>query len=270
MNKIHTAKPASCEALLKVPNKSVTEENNNPDSEILEEPEQDIQSEEIESFSIEQESSSVVGQGDDEYEEEEEEEEEIEEEEEEETTTEESSPVSVKGGDDLDGKPCASSGQQKCADAGESGKWLTCNIDKWLVRDCAAGLVCNESESGIYCDTPKQGVKAAAAASVVVDSAAESLSEVFESSLPKPSILVPEILQASIPSIDIPQVLEIPVPQASVSAAELPPVAAGLAEEASQASVAEQAAHPMVEDMINRNHQASLAVENPILAAQII
>ena len=229
-NKIHTAKPASCEALLKVPNKLIAEENNNSNSEVLQKPKQDLQSEEIDNSGDKIASPSTP------------------------LVTEEITSFSV----ERDGEPCASSGQQKCASVGESGKWLTCNIDKWLVRDCNSGLVCNENGSGVYCDTPKKRVKAAAAPSVVVDSAVEA-----------PSVF-PNVPQASALSIDIPQLLDNPVSQVSVSASELPPVAAGLAEEASQASVAKQAAHPMVEDMINRNYQASLAVENPILAAQTI
>ncbi|KAL9556860.1 hypothetical protein MBANPS3_001682 [Mucor bainieri] len=321
VNKIHTAKPASCEALLK--SKSITESNNNPDSEVLEDPEEDVQSEEIddlgnwiappsttvaaeevESFSSIAESSTSIDQIDEvenEYGEEEEEEEE-------ETTALSSSEVptatlSVEdNSNEADGTSCAVSGQQRCASLGKTGKWLTCNIDKWIVRDCAAGLVCKELEGGIYCDSPDAGdFKAAAvsdAASVpnvaqepspilsVLSDIAASLDEAIHSPLPEISIPAPEFPllptpQVSLPSVPVPELL-LNVPDSAAAfelssdlplSVELPPVAAGLADEASQASVAEQAAHPMVgeEDLVNgRNHQASLAVENPILAAQVI
>lgn len=318
VNKIHTAKPASCEALLNVPNKSITESNNNPDSEILEEPEEDVQGEEVDdlgnwiaipsttlateeakSSSVDAESSTLVDQDDeDEYEYEDEDEEE----DEEESTTLPSSEatsttVSVKGDNtEADGSSCAVSGQQKCASSGKTGKWLTCNIDKWVVRDCSAGLVCKDLDGGIYCDSPDAGnFKAAAVPDVaqepspilsVLSDVAESLDEALHSSLPEISIPVPEIPllptpEVSLSSIPTPEILlnipgsaAAPEPSSAVSLSnELPPVAAGLAEEASQASVAEQAAHPMVEedDLVNgREHQASLAVENPILAAQVI
>lgn len=313
VNKIHTAKPASCEALLNKTNKSITESNNNPDSEVLEDPEQDEQSEEIDdlgnwvappsltlaaeddkSSSAITESSTLVDQDDEDEEEYEDEEEEEEEENEEETTalsTSEAPTTTVSAEEDnneADGTSCAVSGQQKCASLGKTGKWLTCNIDKWIVRDCAAGLVCKELEGGIYCDSPNPSdFKAAAVSDVaqepspilsVLSDVAASLDEALHSPLSEISIPVPEVPLPSIPPLE--KFLNIPDNAAASEAsfdlslsADLPPVAAGLADEASQASVAEQAAHPMVDkdDLVNgRNHQASLAVENPILAAQVI
>lgn len=47
-----------------------------------------------------------------------------------------------------DNDPCSVSGEQKCVSSGKSGKWLTCNIDKWLIRDCATGLVCHDGTDG--------------------------------------------------------------------------------------------------------------------------
>ncbi|GAN08582.1 chitinase [Mucor ambiguus] len=324
VNKIHTAKPASCEALLK--NKSITESNNNPDSEVLEDPEEDVQSEVIDdlgdwvappsttlaaeetkpSSAIAQ-SSALIDQDDeaeDEYEDEDEDEDEDQNEDQDGKTSTLSSseaptatvPVED-GNNEADGTSCAVSGQQKCASSGKTGKWLTCNIDKWIVRDCAAGLVCKELEGGIYCDSPDAGdFKAAAvpdAASApnvaqepspimsVLSDVAASLDEALQSPLPVPELPLLSKPEAPLPSISTPELL-LNFPDAAAAfepssdlslSAELPPVAAGLADEASQASIAEQAAHPMVgeEDLVNgRQHQASLAVENPILAAQIV
>ncbi|KAK4521768.1 COPII subunit [Mucor velutinosus] len=314
VNKIHTAKPASCEALLK--NKSITESNSNPVSQVLEDPEEDVQSEEIDnvgswiapppttlaaevttSSSSIAEPSILVDQDDevrDEYEEEEEE-----------TTALSSSDASTttvsveNANSEADGTSCAVSGQQKCASLGKTGRWLTCNIDKWIVRDCAAGLVCKELEGSIYCDAPNAGdLKAVAVPDVVsvpgdaqepsptlsvLSNVASSLDKALHSPFSENSISAPEFSllptpEASLPSIPTPELL-LSIPNAAAASepsslsAELPPVAAGLAEEASQASVAEQAAHPMVDqaDLMNgRKHQASLAVENPILAAQTI
>lgn len=47
-----------------------------------------------------------------------------------------------------DNDPCSVSGEQKCVSSGKSGKWLTCNIDKWLIRDCAKDLVCHDGTAG--------------------------------------------------------------------------------------------------------------------------
>lgn len=51
--------------------------------------------------------------------------------------------------EDYDGKSCSDNGEQKCASVGKSGTWLTCNFEKWLARDCAPGLVCNENQGKI-------------------------------------------------------------------------------------------------------------------------
>jgi hypothetical protein len=50
---------------------------------------------------------------------------------------------------DEDGQSCPVNGQQKCAHVGKTGSWLTCNFEKWLVRDCAPGLVCKESQGNM-------------------------------------------------------------------------------------------------------------------------
>lgn len=37
---------------------------------------------------------------------------------------------------------CSNPGEHKCVNSGTSSQWKTCNFGQWLVRDCAAGLVC--------------------------------------------------------------------------------------------------------------------------------
>ncbi|RCI04615.1 hypothetical protein CU098_002201, partial [Rhizopus stolonifer] len=46
----------------------------------------------------------------------------------------------------LAGKSCSVSGQQKCIQSGQSGKWVTCNFNQWIERDCSAGLVCIDNQ----------------------------------------------------------------------------------------------------------------------------
>lgn len=58
------------------------------------------------------------------------------------------SPSKPSKGEIRDNDPCSVSGEQKCASSGKTGKWLTCNIDKWLIRDCASGLVCHDGAGG--------------------------------------------------------------------------------------------------------------------------
>jgi hypothetical protein len=48
----------------------------------------------------------------------------------------------------IHGGPCSNSGQQMCVESGKTGQWLTCNFEKWLARDCAAGLVCYDGNNG--------------------------------------------------------------------------------------------------------------------------
>lgn len=49
-----------------------------------------------------------------------------------------------------EGQSCSTTGEQKCVDSGVSGKWLTCNIGTWIVRECSNGLVCSENQGMIY------------------------------------------------------------------------------------------------------------------------
>ncbi|CEP15061.1 hypothetical protein [Parasitella parasitica] len=281
VNKIHTIKPTSCEALLESSSKLTTEKNASPDSEILKEPEQDEEIDDLGNWAAPA-STSLVNESlpvdDEEYEEDYDYDYDDEEGNEPESSTAAlSSSVSVDVEDaDLDGKPCSTSGQQKCANTGKSGQWLTCNIDKWLVRDCDTGLVCNELEGGIYCDIPKEGVKAAAVSVPALSDIANSLADALALSIPIPSSTsalepIPSVSVSQLPEdlLEIPMIFDA---ETSVSS-EVLPVAVGLAEEASQASVAEQAARPMFgedQELSIRKHQASLAVENPIMAAQII
>ncbi|KAI8049148.1 glycosyl hydrolases family 18-domain-containing protein [Gilbertella persicaria] len=56
----------------------------------------------------------------------------------------------------LHGKSCSVPSEQKCVDSGKSSQWLTCNFDKWIVRDCSPGLLCYDGAVGLECDYPRR------------------------------------------------------------------------------------------------------------------
>jgi hypothetical protein len=48
----------------------------------------------------------------------------------------------------LNGTPCSVNGQSQCVSEGQTGQWLVCNQNTWLLRDCVSGLVCNNGAEG--------------------------------------------------------------------------------------------------------------------------
>lgn len=50
--------------------------------------------------------------------------------------------------DESDKNECSNPGEHKCVDSGKSSQWKTCNFGQWLLRDCAAGLVCFDGNDG--------------------------------------------------------------------------------------------------------------------------